>query len=72
MSKQSQFARLVSKAYDIPPKAIPPNKRSTKTVQGWERAQFGDLFQRHFPERYLGTKKLAPKRALHRVRRSSK
>jgi hypothetical protein len=75
-SKQSQFARLLHKAYDIPSKRVHPNKKASQTIRGWEREQFeaDHLFQRHLPERYLkksenSGRRPPPRRTKIRLRR---
>jgi hypothetical protein len=48
--KQRQIAWLL-KDYRVRPKPIHPTKRATLTLQGYERAQFSELFERLLPER---------------------
>jgi hypothetical protein len=48
--KQRQIALLL-KDYRVRPKPIHPTKRATLTLQGYERAQFSELFERLLPER---------------------
>jgi hypothetical protein len=45
------------------PKPIHPTKRSTLTLQGYERAQFSELFERLLPERSTHPHTTEPTRA---------